>query len=107
MAQYLLVSEGNHYDILPSPEDRPDFIFVLLKLSAYEGTVLKFSSVKILGDELEFILDLIESPNKDLTEKDDELQLVASSIIQDIIRNTTLEGSGQFHNVATGEKIER
>jgi hypothetical protein len=108
MAQYLLVSEGNHYEIMPGPENRPDLIYVLLTLEKYEKTILKFSEVKLVGtDELEFILDLVDSPNKDLTEKDDELQLIASSVMQDIIRNTTLDKSAEFINPVTGEKIER
>lgn len=108
MAQYLLVSEGNHYDILPSPEDRPDLVYVLLKLEKYKNTLLKFSEVKLVGeDELEFVLDLVESPDKNLTEKHDELQLIASSVMQDIIRTTTLDNSAEFINPTTGEKIER
>jgi len=107
MAQYLLVSEGNHYDILPSPENRPDLIYVMLKLEKYQDTIIKFSGVKILGEELEFVLDLVETPDEDLTESDDELQLVASSVIQDIIRQTELDGSAIFVDTSTGEKIER
>jgi len=106
-AQYMLVSENTHYVVTPSPEDRPDWVYVIITFGKFDQTALKFSDIKITKEELEFCLDLLVSPVEGLTEKDDELQLIASSIMQDIIRNTTIEGSAVLYDWDTGEKIER
>lgn len=104
---YLLVSEGNHYEFVPGPEHEHQW-YVGITFGKFNESVLSYSGIRIDGKtgEFEYTIDLVESPIEGLSIHDDELQLVASSIIQDIIHKSVVERTGRFVDVKTGEFIE-
>ena len=106
-AQYVLVMENEHYLLVPGPESRPDMVHVLITFGDYDGTTIRMSDMFIKGDEITYALEVVDSIKEGVTDKDDELQLISSSIMQDILRNTTADGSAILYDADTGERIGR
>lgn len=105
---YILVQEGTHYEFVQGPDHEHQW-FTQITFGKFEGTVVSFSDIQINGKtgEMHYHLDLVEACEQipDLTIHDDELQLVSSSIMQDILMKSVTDKSGRFIDIESGEII--
>lgn len=104
---YLLVSEGEHYDFVMG-DDHEQQWFIEIKFGDYDGVVLGYSDIEVNGKTgaLNYHLEMKSAPSDDVSLKDDdELQLIASSIMQDILQKSIIEKTGRFIDINSGEII--
>jgi hypothetical protein len=105
---YILVREDEHYEFVPGLEHEHQW-HVHIMFGKYKDVVMSFSHIQLNGKtgEMHFDMDFFYKPDnlKDLTLYDDELQLICSSIMQDILMKSIVEKTGRFIDNESGEII--
>lgn len=104
---YLMVEEGEHYDFVQGEEHEQQW-FVKINFGKFKDSVLSYSDIEVDGKtgQMNFHMDMISKPeNTSFTVEDDELQLIGSSILQNILLQSVVERTGRFIDVETGELI--
>ncbi len=86
-------SEGIHYEIIPDDES-PAWLVRIIEGQFIE-TVIQFGSIAFneIKDNMSFNFFIKTSPDPTITESNEELQIEAGEILEDIIANGILKGS--------------
>lgn len=86
-------SEGIHYEIIPD-EDSPAWLVRIIEGQFIE-TVIQFGSISFneIKDNMSFNYFIKTCPDPTLIESNEELQIEAGNILEDIIANGIQKGS--------------
>lgn len=97
------LSEGIHFDIIPAAEDTMAWHVRINE--EYPETVIQFGAVEFNGktDMLHFNMDIISSPDPDLTVDDLTFQNYCARILTEVIEASLENGSVIARDQETGE----
>ena len=97
------LSEGIHFDIIPAPDDPKAWHIRITE--EYPETVIQFGAVEFDGktDMLHFDMEIISSPDPDLTTEDLTFQEYCARILSEVIEISLTHGSVVAQDLETGE----
>lgn len=97
------LSEGIHFDIIPAPDDPKAWHIRIME--EYPETVIQFGAVEFDGktDMLHFDMEIISSPDPDLTTEDLTFQEYCARILSEVIEISLENGSVVAQDLETGE----
>ena len=99
--------EGKDYDLIVHDENAEYWACRILT-GDYPETVIRFGSIALneLEDHLSFNFDVLESPDPTATADNEDLQFVATRILESVIDMALEEGSAKLTDRATGNEIK-
>ena len=97
------LSEGIHFNIIPAPDDPKAWHIRIME--EYPETVIQFGAVEFDGktDMLHFDMEIISSPDPDLTTEDLTFQEYCARILSEVIEISLQDGSVVAQDLETGE----
>tara|TARA_B100000029_G_scaffold499481_1_gene569959 strand:- start:1124 stop:1444 length:321 start_codon:yes stop_codon:yes gene_type:complete len=87
-------SEGVHYEMIPSAEHEQAWHIRILE-GQFTETIIQFGAVSFneIKDNMSFNFEVISSPNDSAVIENEELQIEAGEILEDVIANSIQRGS--------------
>jgi hypothetical protein len=97
------LSEGIHFDIIPAPEDGNAWHIRIME--EYPETVIQFGAVEFDGktDMLHFNMEIISSPDTELTTEDLTFQEYCARILSEVIELSLENGTVVAQDLETGQ----
>lgn len=99
------VSENIHYQLIPQKENEQYGWDVRLLEGPHPETVIRFGTVSIDGvdDQMKWNMDIVSSPDENLTTESLTLQEYCGNILLDILETSIADGSAVFRDQETNE----
>lgn len=92
-----VVSEGVHYELVATDNENEQAWDVRLLEGPHPETVIRYGNISFEGEEkdacLKFNFMVQSSPNSELTEEDQDLQMFAADVLEDILLAAASDGS--------------
>lgn len=97
------LSEGIHFEIIPAEDN--EYAWHIRIMEEYPETVIEFGAVELDGktDMLHFNMEIISSPDPDLTTEDLTFQEYCARILSEVIELSLTHGSVVAQDLETGE----
>lgn len=93
------MKENKDYRMTPAQDDDGTETWDIRMLTGdFVETVFRFGAVQVDGENEQIVYNftVIESPDDDATEENEELQKVVGAVLQDVIDNSIQDGSIEF-----------
>lgn len=101
------ISEGIHYELTPSDESNDQSWAVRLLEGPHPETIIKFGNISFEEKDenafLKFNFVIESTPNSDLTTDNEELQLFAADVLEDILIAAASDGSLAYGDAKESE----
>lgn len=94
------VSENIHYQLIPQQDNESEGWDVRLLEGPHPETVIRYGTVSIDGkdDQMRWNMEIVSSPDKNLTTESLTLQEYCGNILLDILETSIAEGSAIFRD---------
>lgn len=94
------VSENIHYQLIPQQDNESEGWDVRLLEGPHPETVIRYGTVSIDGkdDQMRWNMEIVSSPDEDLTTESLTLQEYCGNILLDILETSIAEGSAIFRD---------
>jgi len=92
-----VVSEGIHYELVPTGNENEQAWAIRLLEGPHPETVVRFGNISFEGEGesacLKFNFVVESTPNPELTEDDEDLQMFVADVLEDVLTAAAADGS--------------